>query len=357
MRQGGCKAVAKRTQSISRAVSSVVRILSTIRSRNGIDGFGNSTARLSAIMGQNPSDVTLLGRQEGHSQGHPIRRRENVNEPNSTDSFEELNSNAGSCLRCWQRTLRYFARSIKAPAARNRARSTLSAFFGWAIGEGLCDVNPVVGTNKAHENEERKRDLSEEEIAAVWLNADKANGYGTILKLLLLTGCRRDEIGGLRWSEIDLNARTITLPGSRTKNKQEHVIPLSDMAMSVLAGIPKRDGREFVFGRTMGAGFSGWSSAKREFDEVCQIEAWRLHDLRRTMATQMAELGVLPHIIEACINHISGHKSGVAGVYNRATYLPEKRKALGQWAHHLRTIVAQKTGANVTTLSPRRSPR
>jgi integrase len=92
---------------------------------------------------------------------------------------------------------------IKAPAARNRARSTLSAFFAWAIGESLCDANPVVGTNKAEESDERKRVLTDDESAAVWLNAPD-NSYGTILKLLLLTGCRRDEIGGLRWSEVDL---------------------------------------------------------------------------------------------------------------------------------------------------------
>src|SRR5262249_49581640 len=136
---------------------------------------------------------------------------------------------------------------IKTAAVHNRARSTLSTFYAWAIGRGWCDVNPVVGTNKMEGETERKRVLSDEEIAAVWLAADKANGYGTILKLLLLTGCRRGEIGGLRWSEIDLNARTITLPGERTKNGEPHVVPLSDTAASILAGIAKRDGYEHVF--------------------------------------------------------------------------------------------------------------
>jgi integrase len=243
--------------------------------------------------------------------------------------------------------------TIKAPVARNRARSTLSAFFAWAIGESLCDVNPVVGTNKAEESGGRKRVLADDEIATIWLNAPD-NSYGTILKLLLLTGCRRDEIGGLMWSEVDLNARTITIPGSRTKNKQEHIVPLSDTAMSILAGVAQREGREHLFGRTHAAGFSGWSRAKAEFDQVVKIKDWTLHDLRRTAATQMAELGVQPHIIEAVLNHISGHKGGVAGVYNRATYLPEKRGALDTWAHHLKTIVAQATGANVTALNKKR---
>src|SRR5262249_37058607 len=115
---------------------------------------------------------------------------------------------------------------IKSTASHNRARSTLSTFYGWAIGRGWCDVNPVVGTNKAEGEIERKRVLTDAEVAAVWLNAPEGD-YGTILKLLLLTGCRRDEIGGLLWSEIDLNARTITLPGSRTKNGEAHVVPLS----------------------------------------------------------------------------------------------------------------------------------
>jgi integrase len=180
--------------------------------------------------------------------------------------------------------------AIKAPAARNRARSTLSAFFGWAIGEGLCEANPVIGTNKAEENKERDRVLTDTEIATVWLNAPD-NSYGTIVKLLLLTGCRRDEIGGLLWSEVDLNARTITLPGSRTKNGQEHVIPLSDTAMSILAGISRRKGREHVFGRTLAAGFSGWSSAKAEFDEVVKIKDWTVHDLRRAVRTGIDKLG------------------------------------------------------------------
>ena len=241
---------------------------------------------------------------------------------------------------------------IKSPAAHNRARSTLSKFCGWAIGKGWCDINPVVGTNKAEGESKRERTLTHAEIAAVWLKAPD-NNYGTIVKLLLLTGCRCDEMGGLLWNEVDLDARTITIPGSRTKNKQEHVVPLSDTAMSILARIARRDDREHVFGRTLAAGFSGWSSAKAEFDEVVKIKDWTLHDLRRTAATQMAELGVQPHIIEAVLNHISGHKGGIHGVYNKATYAPEKRKALDQWAHHLKTIIAQKTGANVTPIRKR----
>jgi integrase len=241
---------------------------------------------------------------------------------------------------------------IKSPAVHNRARSTLSTFYAWAIGRGWCDVNPVVGTNKAEGETERKRVLSDTENAAVWLAADKANGYGTILKLLLLTGCRENEIGGLKWSEVDLNARVIRLPGARTKNKQDHTVPLSDLAASLLAGVTKREGYEHVFGRTVAAGFAGWSVSKKKFDEIVKLDHWTVHDLRRTVRTGIDKLGTLPHICEAVLNHLPPK---LVRTYNQNTYENEKRKALDAWAHHLKTIVAQATGANVTALrNPRR---
>ena len=235
---------------------------------------------------------------------------------------------------------------IKTPAAHNRARSALSKFYSWAIGRGWCDVNPVVGTNKAEEGGGRERVLTDAEVATIWLNAPN-NSYGAILKLLLLTGCRRDEIGGLMWSEIDLNARTITIPGSRTKNKQEHVVPLSDTAMSILAGIPVRQDRQHVLGRTLAAGFAGWSGAKAEFDAVVKIDEWRVHDMRRTVRTGIDKLGTLPHICEAVLNHLPPK---LVRTYSRNTYENEKRTALNNWATHLKVIIAQATGANVTRL-------
>jgi len=236
---------------------------------------------------------------------------------------------------------------IKSAAVANRARSTLSTFYAWAIGRGWCDVNPVAGTIKADEAGERQRTLTDAEIASVWIAADNANGYGTILKLLLLTGCRRDEIGGLMWSEVDLNARIIKLPGERTKNGEPHVVPLSDLAMSILAGIAPREGHRHVFGRTVAAGFSGWSSAKAEFDALVNIPEWVVHDLRRTVRTGIDKLGTPPHICEAVLNHLPPK---LIRTYNRNTYENEKRKALDTWAHHLKTIAAQATGANVTPL-------
>jgi integrase len=237
------------------------------------------------------------------------------------------------------------------PVAANRARSTLSKFYVWAIGEGLCDNNPVVGTNKRDENDPRERSLSNAETAAVWLGAADSD-YGRILKLLLLTGCRRSEIGDLKWSELDTEARTITLPRERTKNHQQHIVPLSDAAMSILASIKHRD-RDYVFGRTRAGGFSGWSKSKDDFDKVVKLkEPWTVHDLRRTVRTGLGELGIQPHIAEAVLNHIPPK---LIRTYDRNKYESEKRAALDQWATHLKSVVAQATGANVTALrNPRR---
>ena len=190
--------------------------------------------------------------------------------------------------------------------------------------------------------------MSDAETAAIWLGAPD-NDYGRIIRLLMLTACRRDEIGGLRWSEIDLEARTITLPGTRTKNRQDHVIPLSDLLSRCFEGKLRRADRDHVFGLREG-GFSGWSKSKGTLDRTLKVKAWRLHDLRRTAATRMADLGAQPHVIEAVLNHISGHKAGVAGTYNRATYEKEKRDALNLWATHLKVAVAQASGANVSAL-------
>src|SRR5262249_36496779 len=158
-----------------------------------------------------------------------------------------------------------------------------------------------------------------------------------IVRLLMLTGQRRKEIGALQWSEVSDGA--ITLPAERTKNDLAHEVPLSAQAQDILASVHRIIGRDAVFGRT--DGFSAWSIPKRELDEASGVKDWVLHDLRRTCATRMADLGVQPHIIEAVLNHISGHKRGVAGVYNRSTYSSEKRDALNRWAGHIRLILAK----------------
>jgi integrase len=219
----------------------------------------------------------------------------------------------------------------------NRSRSTLSAMFAWSIGEGLCENNPVIGTNKPTDEKPRERVLSDAELVAIWKGVP-ANDFGRIVKLLMLTAQRRDEIGGLRWSEVDTEEKLITLPSARTKNGLEHKVPLSDSALALLP-IQSRD---LVFGR--GAdGWGGWSKGKRTTDKASGVKDWTLHDLRRTAATRMADIGIQPHIIEAVLNHVSGHKAGVAGTYNRSVYANEKRAALDAWANHLKVIISGAT--------------
>jgi len=218
------------------------------------------------------------------------------------------------------------------PVARNRVRSSLSAFFAFAIREGMIELNPVSGTRKADEGNGRDRTLSEAELGAL-LAALGEDQFGDIVRLLILTGQRREEIGGLRWSEIDLGRNLICLPPERTKNKRLHEVPMSRQVRAILERQPHREGRDFIFGTRVGA-FSGWSDSKATVDNRVKVKEWHLHDLRRTAATMMAELGILPHIIEAVLNHVSGHKGGIAGIYNRARYAEGMRDALqryGDW--------------------------
>jgi integrase len=241
------------------------------------------------------------------------------------------------------------------PIAADRARAALSAFFTWAVREGLCNINPVVGTNKAAEPKSRERVLSDEELKAIWQAAPDSD-YGRIVRLLILTGQRRDEIGGLRWSEVDKAKCLIRLPGDRTKNHRPHDVPLTKAALAILNAQPLRDGRDLVFGDgprsneqdgddTRERGFQGWSKSKAALDEKTKgVRPWRLHDFRRTVATRMPDdLGVHPHIVEAVLNHVSGHKAGVAGVYNRAVYAKEKIAALELWAKHVHQLISGKS--------------
>ena len=222
------------------------------------------------------------------------------------------------------------------PVARNRVRSSLSAFFAWTIREGLLDTNPVAGTGKADEGGSRERVLTDDELGAIWRNLGD-DQFSDIVRLLVLTGQRREEIGGLHWSEVHKDR--IVLPPSRTKNRRQHEVPLSSQARAILDRQHRRKSRELVFGLGEG-GFSGWSGAKAALDQRLALPEWHLHDIRRSCATGMAELGVLPHIIEAILNHVSGHRAGVAGIYNRARYEGEMRDALAKWAQHVEALDA-----------------
>jgi integrase len=216
----------------------------------------------------------------------------------------------------------------------NRTRASLSKFLNWCIGEGYADANVALQTNK-NEEVARNRVLDDSELQTVW-NALPNNGddYGDIIRLLILTACRLREISELRWFEIDLDKAIITLPSTRTKNHRQHIVPLSAPALAILRGKERGD-RDLVFGRGT-KGFGGWAKSKARLDEGANLkQPWIHHDIRRSVATGLAQLKVLPHVIEAVLNHVSGHKAGVAGIYNLHAYEAEKRKALDKWSKHL----------------------
>ena len=230
------------------------------------------------------------------------------------------------------------------------ARGKLNAFFVWCMQEGLITANPVIGTRKPEKAEARDRILMNKvrvnddyvydygPLAAVW-RACKDDSYGRIIKLLVLTGCRRGEVGGMAWSEIDSEREVWTIPSARSKNHRKHELPIMPLMAAILADVPRMATRDQLFG-SRGAGFSHWAVSKSLLDERSGVTGWTVHDIRRTVATGMANLGVQPHVVEAVLNHFSGHRAGVAGTYNRSGYEREVKTALAQWHDHVRSIVA-----------------
>jgi integrase len=224
----------------------------------------------------------------------------------------------------------------------NRAKASFSPYFGWLLSKGRIEINPFAFTPKASENGSRSRVLSDTELAAVW-HAAGDDQFGTIIRLLALTGARRAEIGDLTWDEIagDL----VTIPAERCKNRRDHEIMLSAQASALLDSRPRRNATRFLFGQRDNSGFSGWSKAKAELDARLAaagtiMAPWTLHDLRRTVATGLSErLAVEPHVIESVLGHTSGFMSGVHGVYNRSLYRRPKAEAMQRWADHVQTIV------------------
>jgi integrase len=211
------------------------------------------------------------------------------------------------------------------------ARMALLDMFKMAAAEGLIDVNPVLGTRSPlppKQQKARDRVLDAGELAAVW-NAAGDDDYGRILKLAILLGSRREEIGAMQWGE--LADGVWTLPAARSKNGRANALPLPAQALEILRAIPHEEGREHVFGSRSTDGFTDWSGAKRKLDARLELPAWHLHDLRRSAITGMHELGIEPHVVEAVVNHAreaSVHNKH----YNLATYREQKAEALRRWA-------------------------
>jgi integrase len=222
------------------------------------------------------------------------------------------------------------------------ARRGLSAFFAWAIADGLLGngANPVDGSHRPEDPKPRDRVLSDAELVAVWNACVGDSDFDRIIRLLILLGSRRAEIGGMRWSELDLDAGVWVLPKERSKNGRSHAVQLPPSVLGIITSVP-RTSRDHLFGDRAGIGFTGWYGAKAELDRrlAGTVKAWRIHDIRRSVATKMADLGIEPHHIEAALNHFGGHRRGVAGVYNRSSYERAVKAALVRWAEHVLALV------------------
>jgi integrase len=225
------------------------------------------------------------------------------------------------------------------------ARTALNGLFTWAMKSGLLGENPrnpVINTHAPPIGKPRERVLTDAELALVWkaCGDDDLGDIGKIVQLLILTGQRRSEIGGIRRGEVDYDRRVLSLPAARTKNAHAHIVPLTDAALDILRSVVPYVTRDTVFGGPRRQhGYGDWTGGKRLLDARVKIPAWSFHDLRRTFATGLANLGEPPHVIEEILNHRGGHKGGIAAVYNRSRYVNETRIAMERWSEYVARLV------------------
>jgi integrase len=233
----------------------------------------------------------------------------------------------------------------------------MSACLSWAVREGLAEANVVASTNKAMVERPRDRALSDPEIVDLWKACEGAGDYGSIIRLLLLLGQRRGEVGGMSADEIDVVKRIWTIPPSRTKNGQQHVVPLPDGALKIIKLALADRPTGYLFGRRGGHGFSGWAHARDTLDKRLVAnkvegpsERFHVHDLRRTCAVGLQRLGVRTEVIERALNHRSGVYRGIAGTYQVYTFVDETHIAFARWGAHIESILAGEAGTNIVPL-------
>lgn len=248
------------------------------------------------------------------------------------------------------------------------------ACYGWAVKRRKLALNPFQGLPAIEgANPVRDRVLSNQEVGEVWRAADGlGQPFGPVVRLLLLTAQRREEVAGMRWSEISADGTTWTLPAERAKNGRAHVVHLSDLARDVLAERKQIEGRDLIFSTTGKTAPSGFSRPKLALDaaivaerikagaseDQAKVAGWRFHDFRRTAVTWMAGAGFAPHVADKILNHVSGAISGVAAVYQRQEFLAERKAALEAWAAHVLACGEGKAkDAKVASLSEARARR
>jgi integrase len=246
-----------------------------------------------------------------------------------------------------------------APIAANRVFAAVRKLFNWCTARDILAASPCAGVKPPTVERARDRVLSDDELRLVWRAADKLGGtFGSLVKLLALTGQRRDEVARMRKEEVDFENLLWTLPPARTKNNQPHEVPLSNAALAVLQKVSRIKESPFVFSTNGGASpASGYSKNKRRLDALlpADMPAWRLHDLRRTCASGMARLGINLPIIEKVLNHASGSFAGIVGVYQRHSFADEKRAALEAWGNFIGALVEAKPASKVVRLREKRS--
>jgi integrase len=225
------------------------------------------------------------------------------------------------------------------PIAANRLHSIVRTFFSWLLDQDVIAASPCAGLKPpAGREPARDRVLADSELRRVWLAAEQIGApYGVIVQLLALTGQRRGEVAGMRWDELDLEQCLWTLPAERTKNKRRHEVPLPPQAVEIIKGLSRIGDHVFTYDGN--AAVNCWDKIEDLRALVGDIPQWTLHDLRRTVASGMARLGISLAIIEKILNHVSGSFAGIVSVYQRHEFAEEKRAALEKWADHVERLV------------------
>jgi integrase len=225
--------------------------------------------------------------------------------------------------------------------AAHKLREVAIRIVNWAIDRGDIEINYLATASRGRRRAgilrrtRRDRVLTDDEIRAVWQACDQVGWpFRDFVRLALLLGQRREEIAAMEWAELDLQRRLWVIPAERYKTRVEHAVPLPASAIELICSMPRLCDR-FVFSTAPGTHFSGFSKSKGRLDALSGVTGWRLHDLRRTMRTNLAGLRVNPDTAERVLGHVIG---GVRGVYDRYAYLEEKRDALDRWAARLRSI-------------------
>ncbi|MEZ5844835.1 MAG: site-specific integrase [Hyphomicrobiaceae bacterium] len=229
---------------------------------------------------------------------------------------------------------------IERPAERAHAYMALKVFLNWCIQREYCDVNPLARMRRPKLPSAKERVLSDDELAAVWRASEQLGKYGTIVRLLMVTGQRRQQIACLAESWVDFNRKIIAFPADVMKNSRDHALPFGDLTDYLLRTTMANQGYYFSPEGLAGHPFCAWSKNKRRLDALLpDVDPWTLHDLRRTWSTNAARLDIPPHITDRVLSHVTGSLSPIARIYNRFKYEGEMRDAVRRMESHIIELV------------------